>query len=104
MRYIHIGTSGWAYAHWKGPFYPKDHPSSEFLQYYAQEFQTVEINNSFYRLPSSQVFKRWKEITSKGFIFAIKVSRFITHIKRLNAPRQALRTFFSRVDYLGEKL
>lgn len=101
---IYIGTSGWNYKHWLGPFYPPKFPATEMLDFYAQYFNTVELNNSFYHLPSIKSFKNWRETTPDNFIFAVKGSRFITHMKKLKAPKTSTKKFFARVKYLEEKL
>jgi uncharacterized protein YecE (DUF72 family) len=100
---IYIGTSGWHYKHWKGKFYPADLKEDKQLQYYTAHFQTVEINNSFYRLPSISAFRSWKKQTPSGFIFAVKASRFITHMKKLKLDKAGLRIFFTRLAHLGNK-
>ena len=99
-----VGTSGWHYRHWSEIFYPTKLPSSDMLQWYARSFDTVEINNTFYRLPTEDALLRWREIAPQGFMFAVKGSRFITHIKRLRDPESAVALFFSRVELLQEKL
>jgi uncharacterized protein YecE (DUF72 family) len=101
---IRVGTSGWHYPHWLGPFYPEALPTAEMLEYYAQRLRTVEINNSFYHLPAKETFRAWKEQTPKGFIFAVKASRYITHMKKLKDPEQALAKFLSHTEELVEKL
>ncbi len=101
---IHIGTSGWHYEHWKGPFYPEDLPPSRMLEFYANVFDTVEINNTFYRLPSEATFKDWRDTTQKHFCFSVKASRFITHMKKLNDPEAALNKFLPSIKMLGNKL
>jgi uncharacterized protein YecE (DUF72 family) len=78
---IRIGTSGFHYKHWKGPFYPLKTPASKMLDYYLQHFDTVELNNSFYRLPNPEAFDRWRNATPPNFVFAVKASRFLTHNK-----------------------
>ncbi|HZT71316.1 MAG TPA: DUF72 domain-containing protein [Terriglobia bacterium] len=100
---LHIGTSGWHYAHWRGPFYPADIRDEEMLAFYARHFRTVEINNSFYHLPSRQTFEHWREQSPPGFIFAVKASRYITHMKKLRDPQAATSKFFSHVEALKEK-
>ena len=88
---IFIGTSGYNYPHWwNGVFYPSDLPQRKWLEFYAEYFKTVELNVSFYRLPKKEVFEGWYKRTPKGFSFAVKGSRFITHIKRLKACREPL--------------
>ncbi len=104
MSEYHIGTSGWHYEHWRGLFYPEKLAKSKWLEFYAQHFTTVELNNSFYHLPSEKAFVNWRESSSKGFVFAVKVSRFITHIKRLRNVEEPLRNFLSRADFLRDKL
>lgn len=104
MAEIRIGTSGWHYIHWKGPFYPADLPASKMLAFYVRHFDAVEINNSFYRLPSPDALAAWREATPPGFCFAAKASRFLTHNKKLKEPENALHNFLPRVEVLKEKL
>jgi len=99
-----IGTSGWHYDDWQGLFYPRYLSKSRWLEFYAQHFHTVELNNSFYRLPSEKAFANWRKGSPEGFIFAVKVSRFITHIKRLKTASEPLRNFLERADLLKDKL
>jgi uncharacterized protein YecE (DUF72 family) len=101
---IHIGTSGWHYDHWRGPFYPKNLASAELLKFYQQKFHTVEINNSFYRLPSEKALIEWREAVPAGFIFAVKGSRFITHMKKLQDPEKSIAPFIARVPLLEDRL
>jgi uncharacterized protein YecE (DUF72 family) len=101
---IRIGTSGWHYKHWRGPFYPRDMPASKMLAFYLQRFDTVEINNSFYRLPSENTFSAWRDATPAGFCFAVKGSRFITHNKKLKDPEPALERLLPNVEALDDKL
>jgi len=101
---IHIGTSGWYYDHWKGTFYPEDLLSDHFLAYYARYFQTAEVNNTFYHLPTEKAMADWRDTVPAGFIFAVKASRYITHMKKLKEPRQTLPVFLKRVEILGDKL
>ncbi len=100
---FYIGTSGWHYPHWQGPFYPRDLAPAAWLEYYARYFATVEINNSFYRLPSCATVRAWKNTTPAGFTFAIKASRTITHMKKLRAPHTSLRAFLAVARALGNK-
>ncbi len=100
----HIGTSGWHYAHWRGPFYPEDLAPEGFLPYYAQRFHTVEINNSFYQLPREKTLTQWRQAVPGDFLFAVKASRFITHMKKLKDPEASLATFLSRVQLLKDQL
>lgn len=101
---VHIGTSGWNYKHWKGPFYPQDLSSKQWFDYYAGQFHTVEINNSFYRLPAHKTFAQWRKNAPEAFFFSVKASRYITHIKKLKDPREPLARFMDHVRELGEKL
>jgi uncharacterized protein YecE (DUF72 family) len=101
---IRIGCSGWQYRHWRGSFYPADLPAARWLDYYAEQFDTVEINNSFYRLPEAATFSTWARRVSPGFIFAVKASRFLTHMKKLKEPVDPLRLFFSRAKRLETAL
>ena len=101
---VHIGTSGWHYKHWLGSFYPSGLPTSKMLSYYLQHFDTVEINNSFYRLPSTETFQTWRKATPKNFRFAVKGSRYLTHAKKLKDPEQGIERLMSRVEALGRKL
>lgn len=101
---IRIGTSGWHYRHWLGPFYPPKLPSREMLPYYLGLFDTVEINNSFYRLPLESALAAWRDSTPPNFRFALKGSRFLTHMKKLKDPEPGLERFFQRADLLREKL
>lgn len=104
MGPVLIGTSGWVYPHWRERFYPRGLPQARWLEYYAQHFPTVEVNNSFYRLPPAVVFQAWRRRTPPVFMFAVKASRFITHIKRLREPRATVTTFVKRAVHLGPKL
>ncbi len=101
---IHIGTSGWHYKHWCGPYYPEKLAASKMLACYYKDFDTVEINNSFYRLPDESTFAKWREDTPKDFCFAVKGSRFITHMKKLKDPENALENLIPRAEALKEKL
>ena len=101
---LRIGTSGWVYPHWRGIFYPPDLPQSRWYTHYAKEFDTVEINYSFYRLPSEAAFDRWREQAPEGFLYAVKANRYLTHIKRLKDAAEPLERFLSRARRLGDKL
>jgi uncharacterized protein YecE (DUF72 family) len=101
---VRIGCSGWQYASWRGRFYPADLPIAGWLEYYAGQFDTVELNNSFYRLPEKQTFATWARRAPAGFLFAVKASRYLTHLKRLNAPGPPVRRLFSRATALGPRL
>ena len=100
----YIGTSGWHYEHWRHLFYPAELAKAKWLEFYARHFTTVELNNSFYRLPSEAAFAAWYSSSPANFTFAVKVSRFITHIKRLKGTEEAVEKFISRAKILGEKL
>jgi uncharacterized protein YecE (DUF72 family) len=100
---VRIGTSGWQYRHWEGRFYPRDLPRDRWLEQYATEFDTVELNNSFYRLPDADQFGRWGDCVPAGFRFAVKASRYLTHVKRLREPQEPLRRFWTRVRHLGPR-
>jgi len=99
-----IGTSGWHYDDWRGRFYPGELPKAKWLEFYARHLPTVELNNSFYRLPSENAFNNWHDSSPADFVFAVKVSRFITHIKRLKNSEEAMGNFVKRAMILGEKL
>jgi uncharacterized protein YecE (DUF72 family) len=101
---IRIGCSGWQYRHWRGDFYPADLPPGRWLEYYASHFDTVEINNSFYRLPEPTVFASWRRRAPAKFVYAVKASRFLTHMKKLKNPEEPLERFFSHARELGPKL
>jgi uncharacterized protein YecE (DUF72 family) len=101
---VHIGTSGWHYKHWCGPFYPEKFAPSKMLRWYIQHFDTVEINNSFYRLPTSEALAGWCRETPPGFCFAVKASRYITHNRKLKDPEQSAEKFFTQVAQLGKRL
>ncbi len=104
MPEYYIGTSGWHYEHWRELFYPVELPKEKWLHFYAGYFNTVELNNSFYRLPSEVAFINWQKASPNSFTYAVKVNRFITHIKRLRNVQEALQNFMSRVQLLGNKL
>jgi uncharacterized protein YecE (DUF72 family) len=101
---ILVGTSGWQYDSWKRRFYPAGLTASAWLSFFSERFPTVEINSSFYRLPSEQAFDRWREASSDRFCFAVKASRYITHVKRLKDPAEPVALFWSRARRLGPKL
>lgn len=103
-RRIYIGTSGWSYAHWKGPFYPEDIADAAMLGYYAERLSTVEINSSFYHLPQESALSHWKATVPSGFLFSAKASRYITHMKKLKDPDRSLPPFLSRIGLLGDRL
>lgn len=99
-----IGTSGWSYPDWKGEFYPKDVPQRKFLEYYATRFPATELNASFYRLPTSKMLDAWLGRTPRAFWFCAKLSRLITHQKKLNDPADALGVYFNRFEPLLDRM
>ncbi len=101
---IHVGTSGWNYRHWRGTFYPGELPQKDWLDYYAAYFDTVEINNSFYHLPELSTIKDWFVTVPAGFIFSVKASRYITHMKKLKDVRRPMYSLMRRIGVLGHKL
>lgn len=98
------GTSGYSYKEWLGHFYPEKLPADEMLRYYAQHFTTVEINNTFYRMPAETMLARWKEEVPEGFAFTLKAPRRITHDKRLREAESEVTEFLRRAAALGDKL
>ncbi|MEE6259864.1 DUF72 domain-containing protein [Plantactinospora sonchi] len=101
---ILVGTSGWQYTDWRGRFYPSGVPQARWLEHYAARFGTVEVNNAFYRLPEREVFARWRDRTPDDFQIAVKMSRFLTHIKRLRDPSEPVARFLDRATALGDRL
>jgi uncharacterized protein YecE (DUF72 family) len=101
---VRIGTSGWEYAHWVGDFYPRALPRDQRLEFYADRFDTVELNNSFYRLPDADVFDAWGQRVPATFAFAVKASRYLTHLRRLREPAEPLERLWSRAERLGRRL
>src|SRR3954469_24248933 len=105
MAELRIGCSGWSYRHWKGGgFYPPSLQARDELAWYATQFDTAEINGSFYRLPTDAAVDGWRDRSPDGFVFAWKASRFITHMKRLLDPEEPLALMWSRAERLGDKL
>jgi uncharacterized protein YecE (DUF72 family) len=104
MERLFVGTSGWMYKGWAGTFYPEGLPAREHLAHYASRFNTVEINASFYRLPSESMARGWRDRAPEDFIYAVKGSRFITHMKKLNVDRESIDIFFERAALLKEHL
>lgn len=90
MAQIRIGTSGWIYNHWRGDFYPRELPIKAWFEHYRRHFDTVEINNTFYRLPTLATFDCWRRQAGEGFLYAVKASRFLTHMKKLKEPAEPL--------------
>ncbi len=98
------GTSGYSYKEWLGPFYPEQLPASEMLRYYAERFATVEINNTFYRMPAQSVLEQWSQQVPDHFTFTLKAPRRITHEKRLRETEPQVAEFLRRAGTLGNKL
>lgn len=101
---VRVGTSGWNYPHWKGVFYPDGLKSGEWLSFYARRFDTIELNVTFYRQPKQEVFRKWRDTVPAGFLFSMKMSRFITHIKRLRVGAASIERFMEGAEALGEAL
>lgn len=101
---LHVGTMGWSYSFWKGIFYPETLASKEFLAYYAKQFNTVEVDSTFYRIPRTQSVLDWKEQTPQGFLFSLKFPQVITHVKMLENCQEETSVFLERVGLLKEKL
>jgi uncharacterized protein YecE (DUF72 family) len=101
---IYIGTSGWHYKHWVGPFYPPKTPASRYLDFYKAHFAAAEINGSFYRMPSIETLAAWRDAVPADFRFAAKASRFITHAKKLALPISQYERFFDGIGTLKPKL
>ena len=104
MRAPRIGCSGWEYKHWRGDFYPATMPKTRWFEHYANTFDTVEINNTFYRLPEKSTFAAWSARAPRGFLYAVKASRFLTHMKKLKDPEEPLGRLFSRMQPLANHL
>lgn len=99
-----IGTSGWHYRHWLGPFYPDGLPTEAMLAYYAQRFRTVEVNYTFYHLPDADAVAAWYDAVDEGFTFAVKASRYLTHLKKLKDPEGPIALLMERIAPLRHKL
>jgi uncharacterized protein YecE (DUF72 family) len=99
-----VGTSGYVYPHWRERFYPRGLPQHAWLAHYTRHFATVELNNPFYRLPGAHLFQRWRQTAPPGFVFAVKASRYLTHIRRLRAPSAPLALFLRRARRLETTL
>jgi uncharacterized protein YecE (DUF72 family) len=98
---LYLGTSGWQYRHWRGRFYPLKLPQRAWLDYYAQRFATVEINNTFYRLPPRETFESWAKRFPPDFVIAAKASRYLTHIRRLRDPEEPVHRLLEHAQPLG---
>lgn len=101
---MYVGTSGWQYRDWRGVLYPEGVPQRLWLERYAECFTTVESNNAFYRLPTTENFEHWRDRTPGGFVMAVKASRYLTHIKRLAEPAEPVGRLMRSVSGLGDKL
>jgi len=99
-----IGTSGWHYPHWRGGLYPAKLPSGAWLGCYGERFATTEINNAFYRLPERSTFETWAAAVPDDFVFAVKASRYLTHVRRLREPSEPVSRLLERTAGLGDKL
>ncbi len=102
MRAVHIGCSGWNYRDWRGRFYPPGLPARDWLAHYARHFDTVEVNTTFYRLVERETAARWVRQTPPQFVFAVKGSRYLTHMKRLTDRDRGIARFFERIEPLVE--
>jgi uncharacterized protein YecE (DUF72 family) len=100
---LHVGTSGWHYESWIGPFYPPKFPKPKLLSFYAERFDSAEINLSFYRLPSEQALETWRDTAPENFLFAWKIHRVVTHYRRLRNVEEDIPRIFGRMALLGEK-
>jgi uncharacterized protein YecE (DUF72 family) len=101
---LHLGTIGWSYSFWKGHFYPAKTASKDFLAYYSSQFNTVEVDSTFYRMPTQSTVENWRRQVPEGFLFALKFPQVITHIKALRNCEQDTAVFLSRAELLGDKL
>jgi len=101
---VRVGTSGWNYKHWRERFYPANLPASRWFEHYREVFDTVEINNTFYHLPAIKTFAKWRNQAPPQFCYAVKASRFITHVKKLKDPARPLRMFLARTRHLNDHL
>jgi uncharacterized protein YecE (DUF72 family) len=102
VKPVHVGCSGWNYRDWRERFYPKGLPARRWLEHYAQSFDTVEVNNTFYRLPSTKAVAGWVEQTPDDFVIAVKASRYLTHMKRLTDMGRGVKLFYERIEPLVE--
>jgi uncharacterized protein YecE (DUF72 family) len=100
VKPVHIGCSGWNYKDWRERFYPKGLPARRWLEHYAGQFDTVEVNNTFYRLPTLSAVEGWAEQSPRRFVFTVKASRYLTHIKRLTDLDQGVRRYYERIQPL----
>lgn len=103
MAKLLVGTSGWVYEHWKEVFYPEELPKPEWFGFYAKSFNTVEINYSFYQLPSRKTFVKWREGAPADFVFTVKANRYITHVKKLKDAGEAVKRFYENLYGLEDR-
>ena len=103
MAKLLVGTSGWVYEHWRGVFYPEELSQPEWFGFYARNFDTVEINYSFYRLPSRKTFENWRESAPADFVFTVKANRYITHVKKLKDAGEAVKRFYENLYGLEDR-
>jgi uncharacterized protein YecE (DUF72 family) len=101
---LHIGTSGWHYKSWKGKFYPENIDDKQLLMYYQKYFNTTEINNTFYKIPSKDTLESWYNMVNNNFIYTVKASRYITHMKKLKDSKEPVENFINPLQSLGDKL
>jgi uncharacterized protein YecE (DUF72 family) len=101
VRQVRVGCSGWNYADWRERVYPKGLPQAKWLEHYATLFDTVEVNNTFYRLPRVEAVARWVEQSPPGFVFAVKASRYLTHVKRLKELGDGVERFYAHIEPLA---
>jgi uncharacterized protein YecE (DUF72 family) len=104
MHPVRIGTSGWNYDDWRGKIYPRDLPPSKWFAYYCQRFDTVEINNTFYQQPTAKTLDDWREQAPSRFLYAVKASRYLTHMRKLNNPRDPVERFLRIARRLKSRL
>jgi uncharacterized protein YecE (DUF72 family) len=102
LKPVHVGCSGWNYRDWKDRFYPNGVPTTRWLEHYAAVFDTVEVNSTFYRLASEAAVRRWVEQTPPGFVFSVKASRYLTHVRRLRELDRGIRRFYAPLAPLAE--
>lgn len=103
-RKYFVGTSGWSYKHWVGPFYSENIDSADFLSFYAETFDSVEVNNTFYKLPEKEVVESWRDRTPRNFLFAVKANRYITHMKNLKDAKKPVERLLQTVSLFKDKL
>jgi uncharacterized protein YecE (DUF72 family) len=104
MQNLHLGTIGWSYNFWKGKFYPNKTTPKDYLTYYSSQFNTVEVDSTFYRIPTQQTVANWKQQTPESFMFSLKFPQVITHVKMLKDCQYETDVFLDRTNQLGEKL